>query len=286
MTQRGAGDKVGGNGARYWTDRFSGRVSIRTVGDMSFGDAYNRWLYRAMHAGMRLALRKAAVSLRGKALCDVGAGLGAWIGFWRSLGVAEVVGIDIAPGSIDVLRRAHPDQTFVLGDIADEAIMDEKVLKGRTFDVLAMVNVTFHLTSEAEFSRGIQNAAKLLAPGGWMILSDGMGNRDWHAASYERHWPYSRYADELMSLGISPVVVQPLCFTLGGKIDPEGLFQRLLGRIHSLGVAVMQKSGRRGALGQANSAVGAALYGLDRLLLNFVARGPGLHVLIARKSST
>lgn len=277
---------VGGSGAEYWADRFKGRVSLRTVGDMSFGEAYNRWLYRAMQAGMRLALRRAAVSLRGKSLCDVGAGIGTWMGFWRSLGVAETVGIDIAPGSVDVLRRTYPDETFVLGDIADETILDQSVLKRKTFDVVALVNVTFHLTSESAFSRGLQNAAKLLAPGGWMILSDGMGNRDWHAAYYERHWPFSRYAAELMDLGISPVVVRPLCFTLGGKIDPEGLLQRLLGRIHSVGVAVMQRSSRRGLLGHASSAVGAALYGLDRLLLPFVSRGPGLHVLIARKSPT
>ena len=58
---------------------------------------------------------------RGRSVLDVGCGTGFFTAWYLSRG-AQVTGVDIAPTSIERLRRSFPEARFILSDVSDVAL--------------------------------------------------------------------------------------------------------------------------------------------------------------------
>lgn len=97
-------------------------------------------------------------------LLDVACGAGATTDrLRRVLGARGAVGIDLAPRLVEVARERFPGCGFAVMDAAALALPDE------TFDVVSCVEAAFHFRSRARF---LQEAARVLRPGGRLVLAD------------------------------------------------------------------------------------------------------------------
>ncbi len=98
---------------------------------------------------------------RGRAL-DVGCGTGRHAAHLLTLGY-EVVGIDQSAAMLDVARAKLPDTRFELGRFDALPVDDE------SFDV---VTCSLALTHTPSLDQPIREMARVLKPGGWLLLSD------------------------------------------------------------------------------------------------------------------
>jgi SAM-dependent methyltransferase len=69
---------------------------------------------------------------------DLGCGVGATTGFIRSLGVRDLLGVDLAPERIASARRAHPGIEFRVADVP-------RLDCGRSFDFIVLADLVAHV---------------------------------------------------------------------------------------------------------------------------------------------
>lgn len=98
---------------------------------------------------------------RGRAL-DVGCGTGRHAAHLVTLGY-DVIGIDQSPAMLDVARAKLPTTRFELGTF------DALPVDDATFDV---VTCSLALTHTPNLQQPIREMARVLKPGGWLLLSD------------------------------------------------------------------------------------------------------------------
>ncbi|HEX6938034.1 MAG TPA: hypothetical protein VF158_01385, partial [Longimicrobiales bacterium] len=61
---------------RYWSERLSRYWSLQGVGYIGYGERYNRYLYRAKVRALRTAVEAHGIEVRGRAVLDLGPGIG------------------------------------------------------------------------------------------------------------------------------------------------------------------------------------------------------------------
>ncbi len=120
-----------------------------------------RWLFDRVHRSVL------AVAARGPApatILDVGCGTGRLL---RAAGArwpsAQLIGVDPAPGMVEVARRLTPTATFYVGPA--EALP----LPDGTAD-LALSTISFHHWLDQ--AAGVREVARVLRPGGRFLLAD------------------------------------------------------------------------------------------------------------------
>ena len=107
------------------------------------------------------ALLDAAAAGEGSRVLDVGSGPGQVAGTAAARG-AEVVGVDVSPGMVELAQRLHPDVEFHVGDAHRLPHAD------RSFDAVVANLVMPHL---ADHPRGVAEMCRVLADGGRLALS-------------------------------------------------------------------------------------------------------------------
>lgn len=148
--------------------RLHARGDLSSVGQSGLPAEFNRWLYRALERRVRWFLKRHGVSGRARRAFDVGAGTGYWVRLWHELGVERVDGCDLVPAAVERLNaefRSRGDH-FVAADIGAA----EPGLPAQPYDLVSVMNVLLHVTDDAAFDRALANVARLVAPGGWLLL--------------------------------------------------------------------------------------------------------------------
>lgn len=105
---------------------------------------------------------------------DVGCGTGDNLArLADALGLKTLTAMDVSASSLETAAQVLPDAQLVVGSILDEDCVTS--LAGR-FDLVVLGAVLHHLvgptrrTSTRDANRGMRNAARLLAPGGHLLL--------------------------------------------------------------------------------------------------------------------
>jgi fatty-acid O-methyltransferase len=136
-------------------------------------DEPGRWAIQLYH---RVATQ---VDLSGKQVLEVGCGHGGGASYvMRTLGPASYTGLDLNPAGIAFCRERHnlPGMDFVRADAQNLPFPDQ------SFD--AVINIeSSHCYPQ--FSRFLDEVARVLRPGGHFLYSDsqhGMGTPAWEAA--------------------------------------------------------------------------------------------------------
>jgi fatty-acid O-methyltransferase len=136
-------------------------------------DEPSRWAIQLYH---RVATQ---VDLSGKQVLEVGCGHGGGASYvMRTLGPASYTGLDLNPAGIAFCRERHnlPGMDFVRADAQNLPFPDQ------SFD--AVINIeSSHCYPQ--FSRFLDEVARVLRPGGHFLYSDsqhGMGTPAWEAA--------------------------------------------------------------------------------------------------------
>lgn len=153
----------------YWS-RLHQRHDLSAVGQSGLPAAMNAWLYRTQARNLRAFLEQCGLDRRPpRRVFEVGVGTGFWIPFWRALGAESVMGCDLVPAAVEALNARYGGgaSPFRVADVGDALDLD-----GETFDLVTVLNVLLHVTDESRFQRAIANIARLVAPGGALLLAE------------------------------------------------------------------------------------------------------------------
>jgi SAM-dependent methyltransferase len=171
----------------YWTsrhERFAGSLSGPGHADMTEADN------AADYAERRTRLREIVGAFapkdgETKALLDAGCGTGLLFPEWRSLGFA-VTGMDFASAEARS-GRGPGGEIVLLGDIC-ELPAEPK------YDVIACVDVLFHVLSDRKWKRFLETSSGALRPGGRLVIEEQLvADADYRGA--QRHCHFRRAAD-------------------------------------------------------------------------------------------
>ena len=200
---------------QFWNARLADDPSLRGTGHRAFSLAYNNLLYAAQAEALADVLKKWQVDVRGKAVLDVGSGVGFYISLFESYGAREIVGLDAAQSSISYLRNKFGQHQFYLADIGSpDFALDCQ------FDFVSIISVLYHLVDERRFECAVHNLARLMKPGGYLILSDQMSVH-WLAPRHVRFRSLETYTQLLNGLGCEVLDVTPVYYLMNRTIIPK-----------------------------------------------------------------
>lgn len=132
-----------------------------------------RYHYASIELLILRHLRNTGYSLRSATVCDLGSGAGHWIDFYRSIGAARCVGIDISRKCVELLNRRYAgnnDVTIYHGRMSEVL----PTLSGE-FALVNAIGVMFHLVDDDEWEQTIRQVANILRPGGLFVVSGHFG---------------------------------------------------------------------------------------------------------------
>ena len=161
----------------YWDNRLREHWTVTGTGHLEYGPGYNRWLYR----GKQRALRRALRPLTAGSALDVGSGTG-WALRQLSRGGWSVRGCDIAAVAVARLREELPGIPVSVLDAGVEALpaADAEVT------LVTAMDVAYHVVDDARFAHLVAEVARVLPPGGRVIVSDTFGATDVVPAEHVR----------------------------------------------------------------------------------------------------
>ena len=140
-------------------------------------------------------------------LLDLGCGPAVYLPIAQQLGL-RYVGTDFSPGMLRVARRTHPVANLLLADSRYLPIAPD------SFDLTVAMGSLSHMDSD-EFATAVRGIARVLRPGGALLLGDQLGRGSFKAPYpligsgsiwvFLRSW--DRYLNEISRAGFSIVRV-------------------------------------------------------------------------------
>lgn len=192
----------------YWND-LNRRGDLSGVGQSGLPPSMNRWLYKAKLRRVGEYIGRS--SLQPRRVYDVGAGIGFWSSYWRSLG-ADVAGCDFAP---EAVRRLQNIGAFELLDISDKT-------PGGTYDLVWVADVLLHILDEARFRRALSHLAATVEPGGHLVMIEPIQVAKFRTIPQDGHSlarSVDAYVGPLESAGLKLVDLIPLIAVANNPIE-------------------------------------------------------------------
>lgn len=196
--------------SEHWS-KLHARGDLSSVGQSGLPADLNTWLYRALERRVRWFARRHRVFDGARNAFDVGAGTGYWVRVWHDLGVPRVDGCDLVPEVAERLNQIFADRgnQFVGSDVG--AV--EPGLPAGRYDVVTVMNVLLHITDDTAFERAVSNVARLVGPGGRLllvepILLDAAYERPPKEGATSRARTLAAYRDPLLVAGLEMIEVQ------------------------------------------------------------------------------
>ncbi len=251
---------------QYWERRLRTGVSLATVGWWSFGEAFNRWMYRVRR---QVFLRNVRPLVGPEArVLDVGSGSGFYLERWRELGVASITASDMTAAAVAALRERF-DMSVEQLDIGDPDLRAQQ-----RFDAISVMDVLFHIVDDERYRTSFRNAASLLVPGGLLIFSDNF----LHGCTLRSQYQVSRSINETLSAlddaGFDVVTRRPIFVFMNTPVDSDSTVLRAYWR----GLQrVLRRDPTHG------NATGAALYLPELLMAALLREGPSTELTICRR---
>jgi SAM-dependent methyltransferase len=256
----------------YWEKRLNERWGPEGVGHISFGRAYNQWLYRMRRRVFRRQIAELRLDPRGRAVLDIGSGTGFWLEQWKSLGVQSLTGVDITTIAVERLRKLFPQVRVEQLDIAGDV---DRLDWGERFDMVSAFDVLFHITNDDRFRTAVENIAGLLKQGGYFFFSDNFV----HGAARRADHQVSRSLEEVEAIvrknGFRIVRRVPMFILMNAPIDSSSRWPMLAWRAFLAPVHFLPTLG---------SVYGAVLYSSDIVLTRMMSESPTSEIMICQKN--
>ena len=160
---------------RYWRDRHRRYgFDMRGVGDCGRTHAENLEEYdRAARIFLELC-RAHRIQLPHTSMLEIGCGTGYYAEVFRQAGGVQYVGVDITDELLPDLRKRFPAFTFHKLDITGEPVPG-------IFDLIAMIDVTQHITQPDRFSSAMQHVRLSLGPRGVFVVTSWLSDSARHS---------------------------------------------------------------------------------------------------------
>lgn len=265
----------------FWDRTLADHFHLPGVALATFPASLNRAWYASTASSLDRLLDDEHLrgSLRERSVLDVGPGIGMWIDFWRSRGVRDIVGLDITSAGFDRLHRLFPDAELVRGDIGDAGLEVP-----RRFDIISVASVLLHVTDESKWEQALSNLARLLEPGGLLLVVDvpiftaGRGST-LDETSIERRRHIRRWQSALETHGLAIVGIAPATVLLSPPVEARTSLSWSLWWFYWR--ALMKLVTGRGEM--VGRIVALPLGLVDRALVRVVPRGPAAKCLAIRR---
>jgi SAM-dependent methyltransferase len=258
--------------AAFWAERYS-RLDLTRSGHRDLPEAYNRWLYRRKRAVLRRQLAAIGVAPAGKRVLEIGVGIGAYVGFWKRLGVRGLTGFDLSGAAIDYLRGQHPDFRFEQRDITDPGVPRE----AQGYDLVTSLDVLYHVVDDAKLAVALSHIAEVLAPDGVFAMHDQFLHRPTEHHGYIRWRSLADWQRLLDEAGLEMVSRTPIFFSMIQAND--GATPRSAARMDAWWRRWVPWVRRMPAVS------GALAYALDTALGAVVREGPSMELMLARRKT-
>ncbi len=194
----------------YWR-ALHARHDISAVGQSTLPPEINGWLYRTLARNYGRFARQHGLTRPAPArVYDVGAGTGFWVAWWLRRGARQVDGCDLVPEAVQRLEQRFDGRPVRIA-VAD--VSDPAGLGTATYDLVSCQNVLLHVTDDQAFARALSNVARLVAPGGLLLLTEPIlrypaYERPYTADLWSRARPLDGYAAPLAAAGLELVALR------------------------------------------------------------------------------
>jgi len=156
--------------AEYWARLLESDFTLRGTGYHIYSHAYNVWMYRWKRGVFRRVLTEIPKPARA---LDVGSGVG-WVVSELVRWGADVEGCDLTDVSVRRLSDRFPGVTFKRVELGTDPLP----YPDASFDLVTILEVTFHIVDDATWENGVREMARVLRPGGRLIVTDAFGDTD------------------------------------------------------------------------------------------------------------
>lgn len=261
----------------YWQQRLGEDPSLAGVGYAALGLPFNVALYRQRERVLRRAVTRLRLPIGGARVLELGVGSGFYLPVWGSLGVADLVGLDITDVAVARLSERHPHWTFRQADISQPLPVEPG-----SFDIVTAFDVLLHVVDEAGFDAALRHAAAACRPGGHLLVSDLFLERGEPpaAGAHNAVRTLARYRAALESAGWQVVGRLPIFVTMHPAYDLPA------GRGRDLALAWWRwLAARLRRRPQDGRWLGAVLEAVDAVLTAGLRDGPSNELLVARRTS-
>jgi SAM-dependent methyltransferase len=251
---------------RYWEGRLGAAYSLNGVGTIGLSAAYLTWMYRVRGAVFTRTVRPLARP--GARVLDVGSGTGFYVECWRRLGVRSLTGSDMTAEAVGRLSARYPGIPFERWGAGAEG----NPFGGR-FDVISAMDVLFHIVDDDAYRRAVRDLARLLTPGGTLVLSENF----LHGGEVRSAHHVSRALPDVLAAieagGLRVVERRPMFVLMNEPVDGNGPVLRAWW-------SLVRRAARDE--GRCSQLLGAGTYPLERLLVRVVREGPSTEIALCR----
>ncbi|WP_028650086.1 bifunctional 2-polyprenyl-6-hydroxyphenol methylase/3-demethylubiquinol 3-O-methyltransferase UbiG [Nocardiopsis sp. CNT312] len=249
----------------FWERRLEGDWTESGVGYRALGRPFNRWMYRVRE---EVFLREAArLAPRGHSVLDVGSGTGFYIRLWERLGAGDITGCDMTDAAVARLRGRFPDHRFVRQDVSDLDAFDTDA-----FDTASCMDVLFHITDDDRYARAFRELARVLRPGGYLVVSENCLQRPEQRGEHQVNRTLEWIGATADKAGFDLVRRVPLLVLMNAQVDSPLLWRKLWGGM--LRAATI--TAPTGWL------AGAALYPFERSMVRTRRESPTTELVVFR----
>lgn len=255
---------------QYWEGMHRQNRGFAAVGFAGLGVGFNTWMYRVRRVVFRRAVRRAALSVEGGSVLDVGAGSGFYVRMWLKLGAAQVTGIDLSDAAVQALRDEFPTAEFMQDDIAELS----EATRLRSYDLVSAFDVLFHIVDDERFVRAIGNIAEVTRVGGHLLLSDNFLHGPAVRGRHQVSRSLAEIDEALSAAGFDTVARLPMFFLMNTPIDSQS---RLLGFSWRMVSRICHRSHRAGAV------LGGLLFPPELFLTAVAKDGPSTELVVCRR---
>jgi SAM-dependent methyltransferase len=188
--------------AEYWSRRLEEHFDLRGTGYVSYSPRYNRWMYRRKGRVLRAALGDVAET---SPALDGGAGTGWAVSELLKAG-SEVEGCDITNIAVRRLRERFPAVAFFRCELG----VDPLPRADATYNLVTLLDVAYHITGDEQWARAVREPARVLRPGGALVVTDSFGAEDSGPEPHVRFRSAATWTATAAAVGLRLHGVRPL----------------------------------------------------------------------------
>jgi SAM-dependent methyltransferase len=188
--------------AEYWSRRLEDHFDLRGTGHLSYSPAYNRWVYRRKRQVLHSALRD--VRQTSPAL-DVGAGTG-WVVNELLAAGNDVEGCDVTDVAVERLRQRFPRIPFFRCELGSDRLPRPDA----TYNLVTMLDVSYHITDDDDWRRAVEELARVLQPHGALVVTDSFAAEDEAPSPHVHFRSAAAWSRAAAAAGLRLRAVRPL----------------------------------------------------------------------------
>lgn len=259
------------NAKQYWEKRLEKNYGLDGVGYWGHGKSYNEWMYKIRKYIFNKYVKKIDVIPNELSVLDIGSGTGFYIDRWKEYGAKDITGSDLTNVAVNKLTEKYMDVSFVEMDVSEVSSI---AIEGKKFNVISAFDVLFHIVDDKKFEQAIKNINNLLKPNGYFILSDNFIHSETTRGIHHVNRSLKDFKEVLEKEGFEILIRKPSFYFLNAPVEADTKWLRKIWNFLS---NIICRGDFYGNI------IGAIVFSIDFLILQFINEGPSTEFMICRK---